>query len=110
MKVNHLNILLLAAACISLSSPAFADEVVVKMKDWLFKPAAITIKAGDTVVWVHEDEDDPHNVIFEDASIKGSETIKYGKQFKVVFDKAGEYKYYCRFHRDNGMRGVVIVK
>lgn len=79
------------------------------MKDWEFKPAELTIKTGDTVVWGN-DEEDKHNVIFEDTAIKSSETIKLDGKFSITFDKAGKYKYYCRFHRDNGMRGTIIVE
>lgn len=79
------------------------------MKDWEFKPAVLTIQVGDTVIWSN-DEDDRHDVVFEDTAVGASGALKEGQKFSIIFDKAGEYKYYCRFHRSQGMRGAIIVK
>ncbi len=90
-------------------SIALAGEFQVGMKDWEFHPDILTIQQGDTVLWVNND-DSHHKIIFEDASIKNSENIKPEQKFSVVFDRAGDYKYYCKYHRDYNMRGMIIVR
>lgn len=88
---------------------AWAGEFQVGMKGWEFHPAVLTIQEGDTVIWINDDED-PHNVKFEDPSLKGSEErIKPGKRFTVTFEKSGEYNYYCKIHVDQGMKGRIVV-
>ena len=88
----------------------WAGEFKVQMTDdWVFIPETIETSAGDAVTWVNE-EYDTHNIVFEDKSVTSSGNVKRGGQFSTVFTKAGRYKYYCRFHRDNGMRGAVVVK
>lgn len=75
----------------------------------MFHPEVLTIKTGDTVILINDD-DSHHTVTFEDATIKSSENIKPERQFYITFDKTGEYKYYCKYHRDYNMRGKIIVK
>lgn len=86
-----------------------AEEFKVGMKNWEFNPQNLTVKVGDAVLWINDD-DSHHTVTFEAQSIKSSENIKPERQFSITFEKTGEYKYYCKYHRDNGMKGVIIVR
>lgn len=90
---------------------ALSGEVKVTLKAWKFNPQTITVSVGDAVTWVHEDDEyDTHNVLFEDPAIKGfNKRMKSGHKFSFTFDKPGEYPYYCSYHKDNGMIGVVVV-
>lgn len=90
----------------------WSGEVKVTMKAWKFNPQRVTVSVGDTVTWVHEDDEyDTHNVLFEDPSMEGSnKRMKLGNKFSLTFSKPGEYPYYCSYHKDNGMIGLVIVK
>ena len=90
--------------------PATADTVKVGMKNSQFSPAALTVQVGDRVVWINDDEDGDHRVNFDDPSLPGSDNMKPRKEHAVVFDKAGEFSYNCRYHKDYGMRGKVVVK
>ena len=66
-----------------------------------YSPAALTIKAGDTVVWKNDDDKD-HAVNADDKSFK-SDNISPGDDFKHTFAKAGTFKYACRYHpREKG--------
>ena len=105
----------LFAVSVGLAIPGHAtagETVVVKMKDWQFQPQKVTVSVGDTVVWIHEDDEyDTHNVIFEDPSIgRSKRRMKVNQRFSLTFDRPGEYHYFCSYHKDNGMVGVVIVK
>ena len=70
-----------------------------------YVPETITVKAGDTVVWVNKDPF-PHT-----ATAKGSfdsRTIAGGKSWKWTPRKAGEYAYLCTLHPN--MTGTVKVE
>ncbi len=101
---------LLAVSALLAVQPASADTVKVGMKNGMFAPAAVTIKVGDRVVWLNDDEDTHHRVSFDDPSLKSSEDMRTGKEYSVVFGKAGEFSYNCRYHKDYGMLGKVVVE
>ena len=65
-----------------------------------FSPATLTIKAGETVVWVNKD------ILAHTATAaKGSfdsKVIQPGKSWKHVARKKGEFPYTCAFHPMNG--------
>jgi plastocyanin len=68
-----------------------------------FTPFGLTIRAGDTVRWVNNDEDD-HAVVsddaFDTAGHKGTDQVIQadGGTFSLRFKHAGSFVYYCRFH------------
>jgi len=100
----------LCAVSALLGAPAAAAETVkVGMKNGVFTPAAVTIHVGDRVVWINDDEEGRHRVDFDDPSVGASGDLKSGKEYAFVFSKAGEFTYNCRYHKDYGMRGKVVV-
>lgn len=92
------------------SGVAMAEELRVVMKGWILHPENFTVQihAGDTVTWVNDD-DAQHTITFEDAAMKSSENLSPGREFSITFDKAGEYTYYCKYHKDLGMKGTITV-
>jgi len=68
-----------------------------------FAPFALTIREGDAVLWVNNDEDD-HTVVsddaFDTAGHKGTDHLiaADGGKFVLQFDHPGTFVYYCRFH------------
>ena len=93
---------------------AYGAEHKVSMKDWLFSPKVLTVNVGDTVSWVNED-DTMHNIYFESDLPQAPQKddpkkIRIGKKLSLKFEKAGEYKYYCKNHLSYDMVGKVIVK
>jgi len=84
----------------------------------VFVPAKISICKGDTVVWTNN-KGGPHNVVFDEDGIPGgvsqekismdSQLGDEGDTFKMQFDTAGNYDYYCEPHRGAGMNAVLIV-
>jgi plastocyanin len=85
-------------------------SVAVKLVNFSFAPATVTIKAGTTVVWTSEDQVS-HTVTADDGSFD-SGTMRGGDTFSHTFTEPGEYPYYCRFHGGPGgvgMAGTIVV-
>ena len=62
-----------------------------------FQPATLTIKPGDTVVWVNKDIVS-HTATSATPKVFESGTIDTGKSWKKVFTAKGDFPYHCRFH------------
>lgn len=98
---------LLLAAC-AVAAPALAADAatVVLARDFMFTPAAITVKAGSTVTWTNRD-DEPHTVV-SDAGLFRSGALDTDDSFSYRFDKAGTYHYSCSIHPR--MVGTIVVE
>ncbi len=89
------------------AKPATAMSApMVKIDNFTFNAATITVKVGTTVTWVNGD-DIPHTVTATDKSFK-SKVLDTGDKFTFTFTKAGQYDYFCSIHPH--MTGRVIVK
>jgi plastocyanin len=97
---------------------ASAKTYNVKVADFAFAPAKLSIALGDVVKWSWTGEDVNHSVTanvsqieqFESHSgLKISEVTKApaGGAFSHVFTHEGTFKYFCRVHP--GMTGEVAV-
>ena len=86
----------------------FADDqkANVKIDNFTFNPATVTIKAGSTVHWTNGD-DIPHNVVSTDKIFK-SKVMDTNEEFEYKFDKPGTYDYFCGLHPK--MTAKVIVQ
>ena len=85
------------------AKPAAAAEV--KIDNFSFGPAAITVSVGTTVTWINRD-DIPHTVVSTDKVVK-SKVLDTDEKFSYTFTKAGEYPYFCSIHPK--MTGKVVV-
>jgi plastocyanin len=61
-----------------------------------FQPESLTIKAGDTVLWVNKDVI-PHTATSQERGFD-SGTIASGASWKRTFTKKGDVAYICTFH------------
>jgi plastocyanin len=120
-------LIVLSAAYVAVPIPAATQEsdiVIVKMTtEHKFVPEKITIKTGQTVEWVNEDKDMPHEATTDpniandpsDVSIPDgaapfdSRLIANGKSFRHQFTLPGQYRYACPPHENDGMLGDVTV-
>ena len=68
----------------------------VQALDFKFAPAALGVKAGETVTWTNAGEN-THNVIASDGSFK-SDSFNKGQTFTHTFAAAGSFKYTCTIH------------
>jgi plastocyanin len=88
------------------SAPAAATgggTVTIDMKDIQFAPSSATVKVGQTVKWVNED-DVPHNVT--GGPLK-SKTFGNGGTFEFTPKKAETISYVCTIHP--GMKATLTV-
>lgn len=84
---------------------AAATHTVV-MEGVAFVPETLTIKPGDTVVWVNKDPF-PHTATAQDRSFDSGE-MGADKTWKVTVRKKGKVPYLCTLHPT--MKGTLIVE
>lgn len=88
---------ILAATPPANSSPEVAvKEVAVKIDNFSFSPATITVPVGTTVRWTNRD-DIPHTVVSDDKTFK-SKALDTDEDFTYTFTKPGTYGYFCSIH------------
>ena len=98
--------LLLSIAGLPLVRSAAATEV--KIDNFSFGPAALTVPIGTTVTWVNRD-DIPHTVVStDDPKTFKSKVLDTDEKFSFTFSKAGTYPYFCSIHPK--MTGKVTVQ
>jgi len=83
-----------------------ASTAEVKIDNFSFGPAAITIQVGTTVTWINRD-DIPHTVVSTEKVFK-SKVLDTDEKFSYTFTKPGEYPYFCSIHPK--MTGKVVVQ
>jgi plastocyanin len=80
----------------------------VKVDNFSFGPASLTVAVGTTVIWTNRD-DIPHTVVStDDAKTFKSKVLDTDEKFSFAFTKAGTYPYFCSIHPK--MTGKVIVQ
>ena len=94
--------LAIAVAAISQARPSADDKASgqnneVKIDNFSFGPATITIPAGSTVTWTNND-DVPHVVSSDDNKLFKSKALDTDDRFSFTFTKPGTYNYYCAIH------------
>ena len=87
-------------------SPPEATGTEVKIDNFAFTPAVITVKAGTQVIWINKD-DIPHTVDSSQGKFK-SAALDTDEKFEFKFSEPGEYPFFCRMHPK--MTGKVIVQ
>jgi plastocyanin len=83
-----------------------ASTAEVKIDNFVFGPAAITVPVGTTVTWINRD-DIPHTVVSTEKVFK-SKVLDTDEKFSYAFTKAGEYPYFCSIHPK--MTGKIVVQ
>jgi plastocyanin len=96
----------LATAQAAPAAAAPASIVEVKIDNFAFSPATITVKAGTQVTWINHD-DIPHTVDSTEGRFK-SKALDTDDTFQFTFTAPGEYPFYCRMHPK--MTGKIIVQ
>ena len=98
---------LLAASVIGLGrvTTASAADAIVKIDNFTFNPATLTVAAGTTVVWDNGD-DIPHSVVATEKAFR-SKALDTEDKFSFTFSKAGDYEYICGLHPH--MKGKIVV-
>lgn len=74
-----------------------------------FKPNNIVINPGDEIIWKNHDYVLRHVVVNDDVNIRNSDVLMRGDEYKVIFDRPGEYIFYSSLY-PNFEKGIVKVK
>jgi plastocyanin len=85
---------------------ALPDSAQIVIKDFMFAPDSVKIKAGTTVTWSNKD-DEPHSVV-SDTGLFRSGAKDTDETFSFRFDKPGTYHFTCSIHPK--MVGTIIVE
>ena len=88
--------LLLLGSGPALSAAAAAKTHTVTIDGTRFDPETITVKAGDTVVWVNKDPF-PHTATSQAGGFDSKE-IPAGKSWQFKPTRVGVFPYGCTFH------------
>jgi plastocyanin len=78
----------------------------ILIKDFMFSPMSLTVKAGTTVTWANKD-DEPHTVV-SDTGLFRSGAVDTDETFTFKFAKPGTYRFTCSIHPR--MVGTIIVQ
>ncbi|HUQ12440.1 MAG TPA: cupredoxin domain-containing protein [Steroidobacteraceae bacterium] len=80
--------------------------VTIKIVDFQFSPADVTVEPGTIVEWVNRDQT-IHNIILTTAKVS-SPGMDTGDHYTFRFDAPGDYPFLCALHPH--MTGVIHVK
>jgi plastocyanin len=78
----------------------------VRVTNFDFKPATVTIQKGGRVTW--RNIAGRHTVTFRNGSFH--RVISGDERVSKTFRRRGTFRYLCRFHRSLGQRGKVVVE
>jgi plastocyanin len=94
------------AVLAAIAIPAGAADVEVKIDNFTFNPARVTVKAGTTVTWDNED-DIPHTVASSSKLFK-SKALDTADKYSFTFTTPGVFEYFCSLHPH--MTGTIVVE
>jgi plastocyanin len=102
--------LILAAGIKPVSAVSAGDvpaaSAMVRIDNFSFGPADLTVAAGTTITWTNQD-DVPH-VVASDNKLFKSKPLDTDDHFSFTFTKPGTYVYYCSIHPK--MTAKVVVR
>jgi len=82
----------------------------VKLDNFSFGPASLTVAVGTTVIWTNRD-DIPHTVVStDDAKTFKSKVLDTDEKFSFTFTKAGTYPYFLLDSSEDGRQSHRAVK
>jgi plastocyanin len=82
------------------------ETMEVKIDNFTFGPAALTVMVGTTITWTNRD-DIPHTVVSTDKVFK-SKVLDTDETFSFTFSTPGTFPYFCSIHPK--MTGTVVVQ
>lgn len=85
----------LGTICTGVARAAGTTHTVV-IEAMAYKPANLTVRKGDTIVWINKDLF-PHTATAHDKSFDSRE-IGTGKSWKLIAIKGGKVGYLCTLH------------
>jgi len=104
--VFNLGAMLLVVASADLQVARAQEANAMVIKNFMFSPMAVTVKAGTTVTWKNLDGE-PHTVV-NDAGLFRSAALDQNETYQFKFDKPGVYKIFCGIHPN--MKATITVQ
>ena len=93
-----LGIAVLGATNSAVAAQQKPQNAEVKIDNFSFGPASLTISVGSSVTWTNRD-DIPHTVVsVDDPKVFKSKVLDTDEKFSFTFTKAGTYAYFCSIH------------
>jgi plastocyanin len=90
---------------------AWAKIDTVRMTDFAFVPASVTISLGDTIVWKSTQQCCiVHTTTRSAGPMTWDATVPLNTTFQLVFGQAGMFNYECTPHAGIGMTGSIVVQ
>ncbi len=93
-----------AGQSIAANTPLASRQV--RIDNFTFTPAEVTVSAGTPVTWINGD-DIPHAVAATNHAFR-SKVMDTEQQYTFTFTQPGTYEYFCALHPH--MLGKIIVK
>ena len=102
---------MLVAALLWAPAGTWADAAApgparIEIKDFMFAPTPLKIRAGTAVMWLNQD-DEPHTIV-SDTGLFRSGGIDTNESFTYTFEKPGTYHFACSIHPR--MVGTIVVE
>jgi plastocyanin len=85
---------------------AAANDKVVRIDNFTFIPDRLTVRAGETVTWINED-DIPHAVAASNKTFR-SRALDTDDKYSFTFTMPGVYEYFCSMHPH--MKATIVVE
>jgi plastocyanin len=89
------------------ATPSGSGATAVTIKNYIYKPATITVPKGTTVTFTNQDST-AHTATSKESGVFESGPIETGKSAKVILNTSGTFTYYCLFHPF--MKGTIVVE
>jgi plastocyanin len=113
-KAVLLTILIVLNFCVAVwgggpasSAASVERKNTIEIKDFMFSPQTLTVKAGEKVTWINRD-DEPHTVVSVGKKFQKSSALDTDQEFTIIAGKPGSYEYFCSVHPK--MTGTIVVE
>ncbi len=94
----------LPTVTVAATAPTPVATTAVDIANFAFSPTVITVRAGDTVTWMNNDQE-AHTVAISGVAL--SKPLQNADTYTHTFGQPGTYSYICTIHPY--MHGMVIV-
>ena len=81
------------------SMPAISGAVTVDIKNFMFQPSPITVKAGTRVTWTNQDPQGTSHTATANQGGFNTGSIAPGASATVMLSTPGTYTYHCTIHQ-----------
>jgi plastocyanin len=92
------------------TTPSAPESQLIELDDFYIEPREIDGKVGETLaVTAFSEGQQTHTLTIDALGVDREFPPSDTQEFSLPLTKAGEFKVYCRFHRDKGMTAVLKV-